>query len=151
MVYKYEAPYEFSLNKIDIVMVFNLNEWYYEEAIEETVDQSTVVYDLDYGEHLMLHLKCNDVQCNLNVTSVGVYDNEKGQPHLVTTEEYHVNFSRSLVADIAETRYAPAILKNFMKYLRPFNIPDYWYTPQDICSIIEKIKKFFSEYLNECD
>jgi len=151
MVYKYKVPYKYSIDEINVTMIFNLNEWFYEQAIEYNKDSSTAIYDLDYGEHLMLNLRCEKEQCTFSATVIGVYDDKKGHVQLVKDEGYHVNLSRSNITDIVETEYAPVILRNFMKFLRPFDIPDYWYSPQDVCGVVEKIKKFFEEYLNVHD
>ena len=151
MVYKLKVPYVNNLDKLDISMVFNLNDWVFEEAIEENKDENAVVYDLDYGEHLMLSLKCNREQCSFNAKIIGIYDDEKKEPKLVTDEEYSTILNRSDITDIASTKWAPVILRNFMTYLRPFDIPDYWYEPKDVCNIIEQIKKFFEEYLHISD
>jgi len=147
MVYKLEFPYKNNPNEIDVTMLFNLNEWYYEEAISYNGNKNTVVYDLDYGEHLLLRLQCNKEQCSFDVKNLGVYENKQGQIYSVIDGEYNVSFARSVIADIAVTEWAPAVLRNFMAYLRPFNIPDYWYTPGDICNVVEKIKEFFNKYL----
>jgi len=151
MVYKLKVPYINSLGKIDITSVFNLNEWYFERPAEENKDESSIIYDLDYGEHLLLHLVCNEDRCDFNVKTIGIYENNKGQSYLVEDEEYYTTFGRSDIAGIAETQYAPVVLRNFFKYLRVHDIPDYWYEPKDICNVIEQIKKFFDEYFNVHD
>jgi len=151
MVYKLEVPCVNSLDKIDITSVFNLNEWYFEQPVEYNKSRDTVAYDLDYGEHLLLHLRCNKDQCSFDVMSVGVYDDKEGKPELVKIEEYNVNFNRSSISDIASMSWAPAVLRNFMTYLRCSDIPDYWYEPKDVCQVIEQIRKFFTEYFGKSD
>jgi hypothetical protein len=151
MVYRLEFPYISSLDRIDITSIFNLNEWYFERPVEENRDKNGITYDLDYGEHLILHLKCDETQCYFDVKVIGVYENSKRQPYLVEGEEYRTTFNRSSVADIASTQYAPVVLRNFFKYLRPYDVPEYWYEPKDVCQIVEQIKKFFDEYFSVRD
>ena len=143
----YEIPYIHTPKAIDVTMIFDENDGHFIEAKEYNKSDSTVKYNLGYGEYLVLHLKCDDRQCNLDVSEIGIYDQNK----LVEIGHYSTILSRFGVSIIATVKYAPRILRSFLRYMRPFDIPDEWYSPQDTEQIVEKIAKFFNEYFSESD
>jgi hypothetical protein len=151
MVYEYVVPYVHKLDVLDTTMIFNIADSRFIEASKINKDNGMVVYDLGYGEHLVLHLKCNGDQCSFDADLVGVYENKKGEVYLERLDHYSTTLSRFSVSMVPTTKWAPAILRCFFMCLRPFDIPDEWYSPQDICQIIEKIATFFNEYLYEYD
>jgi len=151
MVYSYESKFIHTPYILDVTMVFSLNDWRFIEANKFNEHTNTVVYDLDYGEYALFNVKCNGDQCELNVSTVGVYDDKKGELQLIKTEEYHTNFSRFSITDIALTKWAPIILRHVMKYLRPFDIPCHYYIPSDVEQIIDQVSRFFNEYFSEDD
>jgi len=150
-VYEYVVPYIHNLDVLDVTMVFDIADSRFIEASKVNKDNGMVVYDLDYGEHLVLHLKCNNDQCNFSADLVGVYENKKGEAYLEQLDHYSTTLSRFSVSMIPVTKWAPAILRCFFMCLRPFDIPDEWYSPSDVDQVIEKISGFFNEYLNISD
>jgi len=151
MVYSYESKFIHTPDVLDVTMIFSLNDWIFIEAKKFNENTRTVLYDLDYGEYVLFNVKCNGNQCELNVNEIGIYDNEKGQPQLIKTEDYHTVFSRFSITNIALTKWAPVVLRHVMQYLRPFDIPCHYYISSDVDQIIDQISKFFNEYLYESD
>ena len=145
MVYELQVPYVHTPKDIDVTMVFDMTDGHFIEAEEYNKSDSTVKYNLGYGEYLVLHLKCDDRQCNLDAREIGIYDQNK----LAETEHYSTTLGRFGISIIATVRYAPRILRSFLRYMRPFDIPDEWYNVGDTEQIVEKIAKFFDEYFSE--
>ena len=151
LVYEYSVPYIHTDKVVDVTMIFDVSDSHFIEAKEYNKDNNAVKYDLDFGEHLIFHLQCGDDQCILDINEIGVYENKMKEVYIEHLDHYSTTLGRFNISMIPTTKWAPVILRDFMRYMRPFDIPDEFYSPQDICHVIEQIAKFFNGYFNEDD
>jgi len=151
MVYMYEVPYVHTHKMVDVTMIYDAVENRFIEAEEYNKDNNIVKFNLDYGEHLVFHLRCDDGQCNLNIDAVGVYE-EGEQVKLVNIGGYSTTLGRLSVSIIPSVKYAPPILRYFLAYLRPFDLPCEEF-PLIACieKVLDEIAKFFNEYYRDDD